>query len=87
MEGSLEARPGVLLVGAPGVGKRTILSSEISLSSFLYISISRFKCETSTGVSRLAEMFRIRIRCVRVVREEEKEILWPSDDLSFEWTK
>ncbi|KAF8702588.1 hypothetical protein HU200_032974 [Digitaria exilis] len=26
MEGSLEARPGVLLVGAPGVGKRTILS-------------------------------------------------------------
>jgi hypothetical protein len=33
-------------------------------------------------------MFRIRIRCVRVVREEEeKEILWPSDDLSFEWTK
>ncbi|CAN6276714.1 unnamed protein product [Urochloa humidicola] len=26
MEGSLEGRPGVLLVGAPGVGKRTILS-------------------------------------------------------------
>ncbi|XP_062184085.1 uncharacterized protein LOC133888020 isoform X2 [Phragmites australis] len=26
MEGSLEARPGVLLVGAPGAGKRTILS-------------------------------------------------------------
>ncbi|RLM74851.1 uncharacterized protein C2845_PM15G19700 [Panicum miliaceum] len=26
MEGSLEERPGVLLVGAPGVGKRTILS-------------------------------------------------------------
>lgn len=24
--GSLEARPGVLVVGAPGVGKRTILS-------------------------------------------------------------
>ncbi|KAL6651272.1 hypothetical protein ACP70R_010197 [Stipagrostis hirtigluma subsp. patula] len=30
MEGSLEARPGVLLVGAPGVGKRTILSRLIS---------------------------------------------------------
>jgi hypothetical protein len=29
--GSLEARPGVLLVGAPGVGKRTILSREIPL--------------------------------------------------------
>lgn len=28
-DGSLEARPGVLLVGAPGVGKRTILSREI----------------------------------------------------------
>jgi len=45
MEGSLEARPGVLLVGAPGVGKRTILSSEISLFSFLFISIFRFERE------------------------------------------
>lgn len=33
--GSLEARPGVLVVGAPGVGKRTILSREISLPFFL----------------------------------------------------
>jgi hypothetical protein len=37
MEGYLEARPGVLLLGALGVGKRTILSREISLPPFIFL--------------------------------------------------
>jgi hypothetical protein len=70
MEGSLEARPGVLLVGTPGVGKRTILSREISLTSFIFLSLY---FDSKHGLDRVAKLLRVQIRCAPTLRVLVKE--------------
>ncbi|KAM3370157.1 hypothetical protein ACQJBY_017825 [Aegilops geniculata] len=79
-DGSLEARPGVLLVGAPGVGKRTILSrllgvevpdtSDLSSVPFsLHIPLFNFLNLVITGVHLVDPQFCSRLIVSAIMQE------------------